>query len=61
VGVRITQEIGQLELGIFPTGSQMLYFLRAAFVRQVRKAALIVRIYKWILQIKQNSVSESNQ
>lgn len=58
VGIRITQEICHYELGIFPTGSQMLYFLRAAFVRQAKKAKLIVRMYKWFLQIKQNSITK---
>lgn len=44
VRIRITQEICHYELGIFPTRSQMLYFLRAAFVRQAKKAELIVFI-----------------
>lgn len=36
----------------------MLYFLTAAFVRQAKKAELTVRIYKWFLQIKQNSITK---
>lgn len=40
--------------GSFPTGSQMLSFRRAAFVKQGRKATFMVRTDKWFLQIKQN-------
>lgn len=40
--------------GSSPTGSQTLYLLRAAFVKQGRKAAFMARTEKWFLQIKQN-------
>lgn len=58
VGVRITPEIWQYELGLLPTGFQMLYFRRAAFVMPARKTELVVRIYKWLLLIKQTAISE---
>lgn len=53
-GSRDNSEDWVVWVGSSPTGSQMLYFPRAAFGKRARMAAFVVRVYKWFLQVKQN-------